>query len=89
MTPFIIAEAGSCHDGELDRALRLINVTKAAGAHAVKFQFWSDPYKLVERLHAPEALDIYRRYQMPVSWLPRLAEAAHNEIGRASCRERV
>lgn len=35
---FIIAEAGSNHDGELDRAKKLIDIAVNAGADAVKFQ---------------------------------------------------
>ncbi|MEM7164842.1 MAG: N-acetylneuraminate synthase family protein [Planctomycetota bacterium] len=36
--PFVIAEAGVNHDGDLDTALRLIDIAVAAGADAVKFQ---------------------------------------------------
>jgi N-acetylneuraminate synthase len=35
---FIIAEAGVNHNGELDRAMRLVDVAAEAGADAVKFQ---------------------------------------------------
>jgi sialic acid synthase SpsE len=48
MAVFIIAECGVNHDGSLDKAKRLIDAAKAAGADAAKFQFfrsqklWSD-----------------------------------------------
>lgn len=69
---FIIAEAGSCHDGSYANALRLIKVAKEAGADACKFQYWSDPKRLAERRHADEYFPIYSRYQMPEEWLPKL-----------------
>ena len=47
---FIIAEAGSNHDGDLERAKKLIDIAVGAGADAVKFQLippfkpeWIDP----------------------------------------------
>ena len=36
--PFIIAEAGINHNGEIENALEMIDVAKAAGADAIKFQ---------------------------------------------------
>ena len=36
--PLIIAEAGTAHGGNLDRAYELINRAKDAGADCVKFQ---------------------------------------------------
>ena len=36
--PFIIAEAGINHNGEIENALDMINVAKVAGADAIKFQ---------------------------------------------------
>lgn len=37
---FIIAEAGINHDGDFNKAIRLIDIAKAANADAVKFQTW-------------------------------------------------
>ncbi len=39
--PYIIAEAGVNHDGDVNQALRLIDVAVAAGADAVKFQIFT------------------------------------------------
>ena len=77
---FLVAEAGSSHDGSPLLALRLIEVAKGAGADAVKFQFYSDPERLVARRRlGEEALAIYRRYQLPAAWLPTLADYARRQ----------
>jgi sialic acid synthase SpsE len=39
--PYIIAELGSNHNGDMDLARKLIDEAKAAGCHCVKFQSWS------------------------------------------------
>lgn len=39
--PFIIAEIGSNHNGDLDLCYQLIDAAARCGAHAVKFQSWS------------------------------------------------
>ena len=37
-SPFIIAEAGVNHNGNIDNALKMIEVAKISGADAIKFQ---------------------------------------------------
>ena len=49
MIPFVIAEAGSCHEGSLDKAIELIAVAHSAGANAVKYQYWSRPDRMRAR----------------------------------------
>ena len=40
--PYIIAEIGSNHNGDMALCRRLIDAAAEAGAHAVKFQSWSE-----------------------------------------------
>jgi N,N'-diacetyllegionaminate synthase len=46
--PYIIAEIGSNHNGDMDIARKLVDAASACGAHAVKFQSW-DPASLVSK----------------------------------------
>jgi len=50
--PFIIAEIGSNHNGDMNLCHRLIDVAAEAGAHAVKFQSWSDKSLIAEEEYA-------------------------------------
>jgi sialic acid synthase SpsE len=75
--PFVIAEAGSSHDGVFDNMLACIKVAHRAGANAVKFQWHSDSDRLAARMNAPEARDTYARYAWPKEWLPMLSKDAH------------
>lgn len=38
--PYIIAEIGANHNGDMDLARKMIDAAKACGAHAAKFQSW-------------------------------------------------
>ncbi len=50
--PYIIAEVGSNHNGDMDLCRRLIDAAAAAGAHAVKFQSWTDTSLIAEEEYA-------------------------------------
>lgn len=79
MRTFVIVEAGSCHDGDLEKAQRLIALAKEAGADAVKFQFWSEADHLAKRRHVADddpIRDHYKRYRLPAEWLPILRRGA-------------
>jgi N,N'-diacetyllegionaminate synthase len=83
---YIVAEAGSNHNGNYEQALRLIDVAVEAGAEAVKFQHFKAA-KLYPRsagesdyLKTPRSIyDIIHDMETPDTWVPRLAEY---------CRER-
>ena len=72
MNTFVIAEAGSCHDGDIYRAYELIYKAYAAGADACKFQYWSSSVRLAERRGAGDYFPVYFKYRMPDWWLPEL-----------------
>jgi N-acetylneuraminate synthase len=50
--PYIIAEAGSNHNGDMALCRRLIEAAAEAGAHAVKFQSWSETSLIAEEEYA-------------------------------------
>ncbi len=74
--PFIVAEVGINHQGNLDQALEMIHVAKTAGCDAVKFQtfkavefvndpsqlftYWSQGNKITESMQA-----MFQRYELP------------------------
>ena len=73
MSLFIIGEMGSCHDGDLAKALRLVAVAAEAKCDAIKGQFWSDGKLLAARRKANQYAAVYDRYAMPERWLELLA----------------
>ena len=83
---FVIAEAGSNHNGDLGIAKELIDVAVDAGADAVKFQTFRAEDLYVEDSGDVEYLDddrsiydIIESMEMPFEWIPELHEY---------CRER-
>jgi pseudaminic acid synthase len=85
--PYVIAELSGNHNGDIARALRLIEIAKEAGADAVKLQTYTadtmtidhdgQGFKIVggpwdgRQLH-----DLYREAHTPWEWHPRLFEHA-------------
>jgi N,N'-diacetyllegionaminate synthase len=47
-TPYIIAEIGSNHNGDMELCRRLIDAAADVGAHAVKFQSWTESSLIAE-----------------------------------------
>ena len=76
----VIAEVAGCHDGDLTKAIDLIKQAKDIGADVVKFQWVSNPERLVERRRAPEYLEAYRTIAFNPQWFPILATYC-NAIG--------
>jgi N-acetylneuraminate synthase len=83
---YIVAEAGSNHNGNFEQALRLIDVAAEAGADAVKFQHFKAaqlyPRSAGESAYLKTSKSIYdiiHEMETPDDWVPRLA---------AYCRER-
>src|SRR5580698_1672657 len=50
--PYIIAEIGSNHNGDMNLCRRLIDSAAESGAHAVKFQSWTDKSLIAEEEYA-------------------------------------
>lgn len=77
--PFIIAEAGSCHEETLGRATQLIRTAAQMGADCCKFQFWSSPTRMRARRGIPEPSGTYDTGSVREVWLPTLRDVCHKE----------
>lgn len=82
---FVIAEAGSNHNGELETAKELIEVAADAGADAVKFQTFRAEDLYVEDSGEVEYLEddrsiyeIIENMEMPYEWIPKLHDHCHD-----------
>jgi sialic acid synthase SpsE len=78
---FVIAEAGSNHNQDLETAKRLIDTAAEAGAEAVKFQVFKADELYVENSGMSESLeqnktihDLMSSLELPRKWIPKLSE---------------
>lgn len=83
---FVIAEAGSNHNGDLELAKDLVDAAAGAGADAVKFQTFRAEDVYVEDSGQAEYLDddrslyeILESMEMPYDWIPELHEYAQQQ----------
>lgn len=88
MTDFI-AEVCSNHNGDLNRALSLIDTAAEIGCAGVKFQLFR-----IDKLFAPEALahpdyrqmlEARRAWELPTEWLPALVNRARHHGIKFGC----
>lgn len=86
---YFIADIAANHDGDLDRAIKLIELAAEAGADAAKFQHFkaetivSDPgFRALGKQQSHQArwkksvFEVYRDASVDPGWTPRLLEAA-------------
>jgi len=90
--PFIIAEAGINHNGDLKRALKMVSVAKNSGANAIKFQtFKASEFVANSELQitylsqgkkvTESQLEMFRRHEFPIdSWFKIKAECEQQKI---------
>ena len=75
---FIIAEAGSNHDGKLEQAKRLIDIAAEAGADAIKFQaFKAD--KIFNKIKNKDIVDKLKNLELREDWYKELSDYAHKK----------
>jgi len=72
MKTIIVAEVGSNHCCDLNKALRLVDVARNCGADIVKFQAW-DADRFVSKNRDPKQYEVIKKFEIPRRWYKRLA----------------
>jgi sialic acid synthase SpsE len=75
-SPYIIAEVGSNFDKNIDKAKRLIDVAREAGANAVKFQLFSADVLYPNR---DGLYDVFKSIELDAEWVPILNKHANDQ----------
>jgi N,N'-diacetyllegionaminate synthase len=72
---FIIAEAGSNHDGKIEKVKKLIDIAADAGVDAVKFQ----AFKADKLFNTEETVRKLKKIEFKEGWYEEIFEYAHNK----------
>jgi len=75
-SPYIIAEVGSNFDKNFDKAKKLIDVAREAGANAVKFQLFRADVLYPNR---DGLYDIFKSIELDAEWVPLLNKHAKDQ----------
>ena len=67
---FIIAEAGVNHNGDINKALKLVDIAKNAGADAVKFQL----YRIEEKISKLAFIHKYQKKNVGNKTMAKMAQ---------------
>ena len=86
----IIAEAGVNHNGDLDNAIKLIDIAAKAGADFVKFQTFKANKLVTEKaqkaiyqqentMGSNTQLEMLNQLEIPADWYPKLLQRCHEK----------
>ena len=69
--PYVIAEIGSNFDQDFEKAYKLIDFAKDAGADAVKFQLFKADALYPKK---DDLYEIFKEIELDETWIPKLKE---------------